>query len=343
MNAVSDYAVGQAGTLPALTLEEVLADIRQLPSLPAVVGELIRTLDNESAGIDQLAEGIAKDQSLAARALRVANSPFYGIQHKVSSIHDAIVILGFRAVGSLVMAASVTGYFTPPKGVPFDLGHFWRHGLGTALCARALARHAGLDTEAGFSAGLLHDIGVLMLLTTRPEHYARVLAHREEQDCHVPEAELAMLGFDHAQAGEALTSRWRFPADIVRAVALHHKPEGRYGDATGVPSPPAPLMEHLSNRLGGQTTVAKSLLIPGGEGSVESRSRGDGGRASLADVVHVANILAHALDLAGAPQALVPPLCSAAWRRLGLDAATLRRMLPGIEQEHESYCALLAA
>lgn len=281
-----------------LTLEEVLADIRQLPSLPEVVGELIRTLDNESAGIDQLAEGIAKDQSLAARALRVANSPFYGIQHKVSSIHDAIVILGFRAVGSLVMAASVTGYFTPPKGVPFDLGHFWRHGLGTALCARALARHAGLDTEAGFSAGLLHDIGVLMLLTTRPEHYARVLAYREEHDSHIPEAERAILGFDHAQAGEALTSRWRFPADIVRAVALHHAPEGRPENSAA---------------------------------------------ASLADVVHVANILAHALDLAGAPLALVPPLRDAAWHRLGLDAAKLKAMLPGIEQEHESYCALLGA
>lgn len=298
MNAVSDCTVDRAGALPMLTLEAVLADIRQLPSLPAVVGELIRTLDNESAGIDQLAEGIARDQSLAARALRVANSSFYGIQHKVSSIHDAIVILGFRAVGSLVMAASVTGYFTPPQGVPFDLGHFWRHGLGTALCARALARHAGLDTEAGFSAGLLHDIGVLMLLTTRPEHYARVLAHRKEHDCHVPEAERAILGFDHAQAGAALASRWRFPADIVRAVALHHAPEGRPENAA---------------------------------------------TASLCDVVHVANILAHALDLAGAPQVLVPALSAAAWHRLGLDAAMLKRMLPGIEQEHESYCALLAA
>ncbi len=290
--------VPPASGLPPLTLAEVLADIRQLPSLPAVVGELIRTLDNESAGIDQLAEGIAKDQSLAARALRVANSPFYGIQHKVSSIHDAIVILGFRAVGSLVMAASVTGYFTPPRDVPFNLDHFWRHGIGTALCARALARHAGLDTEAGFSAGLLHDIGVLMLLTTRPEHYAGVLAYRDEHDCHVPEAERAILGFDHAQAGEALTSRWRFPLEIVRAVALHHAPAG-----------------HLENYLA----------------------------ASLADVVHVANILAHALDLAGSPTALVPPLDSGAWRRLRLDAASVKALLPGIEQEHESYCALLAA
>lgn len=281
-----------------LTLEEILADIRQLPSLPAVVGELIRTLDNESAGIEQLAEGIAKDQSLAARALRVANSPFYGIQHKVASIHDAIVILGFRAVGSLVMAASVTSYFKPPPEVDFDPTRFWRHGIGVALCARALAREVGLDTETAFTAGLLHDIGVLMLLTTRPEHYAAVLAARHERDCALVEAERDLLGFDHAAAGAALAERWRLPDEIARAVAQHHAPE------------------------------------PGRDAAA---------RLSLADVVHVANALAHALDLAGDPDALVPGLDAAAWRRIGLAERRLRDLLPDIEREHEGYCAMLAA
>ena len=280
------------------SLEEVLADIQQLPSLPAVVGELIRTLDNEAAGVDQLAEGIAKDQSLAARALRVANSSFYGIPHKVASIHDAIVILGFRAVGSLVTAASVTSYFKPPPHVAFDPTRFWRHGIGAALCARALAREVGLDAEAAFTAGLLHDIGVLMLLTSRPEHYAEVFALRQERDCSLLEAEQALLGFDHAAAGAALATRWRFPDAVARAVALHHAPE------SGVDGAAAP---------------------------------------TLADVAHVANILAHALDLAGDPDALVPPLDAAAWRRLGLDERRLRALLPAIEREHEGYCALLAA
>lgn len=281
-----------------LTLDEVLADIRQLPSLPAVVGELIRTLDNEAAGIDQLAEGIAKDQSLAARALRVANSSFYGIPHKVASIHDAIVILGFRAVGSLVTAASVTSFFKPPPEVPFDPIRFWRHGIGAALCARALAREAGLDTEAAFTAGLLHDIGVLMLLTARPRHYAEVLARRQERDCLLVEAEQELLGFDHAAAGAALASRWRFPDEVVRAVALHH------------------------------------TLEPGREGAAQP---------TLVDVAHVANILAHALDLAGDPDALVPPLDTTSWQRLGLDAQRLKGLLPDIEREHEGYCAMLAA
>ena len=284
------HRLAAAGAAP-LSLEQVLADIRQLPSLPAVVGELVKTLNNEFADIGQIAKGIAKDQSLAARALRVANSPFYGIQHEVASIHEAIVILGFRAVGSLVMAASVMGYFPLPVGIAFDLTRFWRHGIGTALCARALARASGGDAETAFTVGLLHDIGVLLLATTRPTHYAKVLAWRAANDCLLVEAEQAVLGFDHAQAGEALASRWGFPAGIARAVALHHAP---------------------------------------------------GGGGDMVAVAHVANILAHALDLAGDPRARVPPLDMETWRRLGLDRATLKALLAGIEQEHENYCALLA-
>ncbi len=281
-----------------LSLEDVLADIRKLPSLPAVVSELIRTLDNELTEVEQIAEGIAKDQSLAARALRVANSPFYGVQHKVASIHEAIVILGFRAVGSLVMAASVTNYFPAPMGGIFDPVSYWRHGIGAAICARALAREVGLDTEAAFSAGLLHDIGVLMLLTTRAEHYARVFEARQHRDCTLAAAERDVLGFDHAEAGAALAARWQLPDEIVRAVAQHHAPE------------------------------------PGRDASAA---------ATLADVVHVANILAHALDLAGDPAAQVPPLDPASWHRIGLRGQRLGELLPNIEREHESYCALLMA
>ena len=276
-----------------LTLDEVVASVGQLPALPAVVDELIRAFENEAVGVDELAGGVAKDQALAARVLRVANSPFYGVQQKVASIHDAIVVLGFRAVGSLVMAASVTGYFSPAEQSTFDLAGFWRHSIGAALCAKALARRTGLDAESGFTAGLLHDIGRLMLVTTHSMHYAKVLAWREEHDCLIHRAERHVLGFDHAQAGEILARRWRFPPDIVRAVAQHHAPA-----------------------------------------AADARS--------LADVAHVANILAHALDLGGEAQAMVPPLDPGAWRRLGLDGPALKSMVAGIEREHESYCALLA-
>lgn len=277
-----------------LTLDDVLADIRQLPSLPALVGELVLALQNEASDISQLADGIARDQALAARTLRVANSPFYGNPNKVASIHDAIVILGYRAVGNLVMAASLTGLFLPAPQTGFNLGRFWRHGIATALAARALARGSGLDAEAAFSAGLLHDIGVLVLLTTRPHEYTRVLAQRAARDCELAVVERELLGFDHAQVGAALADRWLFPAEIARAVALHHSP-----------------------------------------------SAVDGGSNALIDVVHVADVLAHALDLADAPDEWVPVLDALSWGRLGLNAGRVKSLLPGIEVEHGGYCALL--
>jgi HD-like signal output (HDOD) protein len=131
--------------LTPLTLEEVLADVQQLPSLPAVIGELIATLDNENANIDQLADGIAKDQSLAARALRVANSSFFGIQHKVASIHDAIVILGFRAVGSLVTAASITSFFSRQRN-PGSISFASGATASAPPCARGRWREASRAT-----------------------------------------------------------------------------------------------------------------------------------------------------------------------------------------------------
>lgn len=188
--------------MTAPSLDDLLAEIRQLPSLPAIVNRLIESLDNEALGVDELAQGIAMDQALAARALRVANSPFYGVQHEVATIHDAILVLGFRAVSSLVMAASVTRYFTPQADSNFDLTRFWHHCIATALAGRGLAKATGLKPESGFTAGLLHDIGRLLLVTTRPRHYALVVACQSERDCLMHEAERQMLGFDHAQAGE---------------------------------------------------------------------------------------------------------------------------------------------
>lgn len=276
-----------------LTMADVLADIRELPSLPSAVDALIAALDDDTINIDALAHDIAKDQALSARALRVANSPFYGVQHKVASIHDAIVVLGLKAVGSLIMAASVSSHLKPRADSGFDLSRFWRHSIGTALCARALARRARLAPEIGFTAGLLHDIGLLLLATTRPEHFGRIMAWRDEQDCLTHTAEHHVLGFDHAAIGAALAERWHFPPVIVRAVAHHH---------------------HLEDDV----------------------------KATMADVVHVANALARALDLGGEPNALVPPLDAGAWHRLDLSEAAVSALLAKIEREHESYCTLLA-
>lgn len=210
-----------------LDLAQVIGRIGTLPSLPAVILELIQSLGDDSVDTHLLAKKIASDQALVAKMLRVANSSFYGLQGKVTSIQDVIVVLGLRSVRTLAMAAAVTGSFSQRHAVAgFDFSAFWRHSMGTALCARALARRLKLSEESAFTAALLHDIGRLALAACFPAHLTAVLAWRAEHDCLSLQAEHAVIGIDHAMIGEALAAHWKFPLLIQEAVALHHSLDG---------------------------------------------------------------------------------------------------------------------
>jgi putative nucleotidyltransferase with HDIG domain len=279
--------------LNQITLASIVDNINRLPSLPSVVNELIVALGNKSVNVDELAHGIEKDQALSARALRVANSPFYGVRQPIGSIHDAIVVLGFRAVSSLVTTAALTNFFKVPELAWFDQSTFWRKSLGTAVCCRKMASLVGMDPEVGFTAGLLHDIGRLILVVCCPKQYQAVMVWRAEQDCFLFDAEKQILGVSHTQAGEALAKHWNFAPVVRDAIAYHH-------------TPPA------------------------------------SSTATMVDLVHVADILAQALDMARDPQNIVSKIDPAAWQRLGLDWDRLNTVLPGIEHEFESYDTLLA-
>lgn len=206
----------------------VAAQVDRLPALPDVVVELIGSIDDPDADTDLLARKIARDQALVARLLRVANSSFYGLQGKVSSVHDAIVVLGFRGVRTLATAAAVTGCFSA-QGLAsrFDFRAFWAHSLGVALCARGIARRLRANEENAFTAALLHDVGRLVLASRFPHHFDAVVAYRERCDCLWQEAERDVLGIDHAQIGCALAGRWRFAPLVGEAIAWHHRPESR--------------------------------------------------------------------------------------------------------------------
>ncbi|MFZ5484571.1 MAG: HDOD domain-containing protein [Pseudomonadota bacterium] len=225
-----------------ITPAQVLDNIHRLPSLPGVVNELILAMSDESLRVDDLAHGIEKDQALSARALRVANSPFYGLPKPVSSIHDAVVVLGFRAVGSLVTTAALTDFFRMPALDWFDPSTFWHHSLGAAVCGRKLAARAGMDPEVGFTAGLLHDIGRLLLVVGHTRQYQATLAWRDAHDAPLIQAERAVLELTHAEAGAALAGHWNFPPEIQNAVAFHHQPDQ-------APEPRPAYLAHLSDAL----------------------------------------------------------------------------------------------
>lgn len=249
--------------------DSIFRGIGKLPSLPAVAVELLASIDDENADASVIAHKIARDQALVARLLRIANSPFYGLQNQVNSIQDAVVVLGLRNVRMLATAALVAKSFAGASASGFDFRVFWRHAIATALCARALARRLRLPEENAFTAGLLHDLGRLVLASCFPEHLAEVVAYQTRLDCYSIDAERAVLATDHAQIGQLLAERWRFPAELAGAIADHHAPD-------------------------------------------------EGAGRSPAAIVHVANAIAHALDLAGAPQEMVPRILPAAWNAVGL-------------------------
>ncbi|MBN8283231.1 HDOD domain-containing protein [Zoogloea sp.] len=216
-------------------LEEMVSHVQKLPAMPVVAMEVLQSMSGTDTDIDALAKRIAQDQAIAARVLRVANSPFYGLQSKVGSIHDAIVVLGLSSVRSLVLAAAVITGLPGGRCPDFSQSRFWRHVLGVAAAARALARPLRRPPEPLFVAGLLHDIGRLAMMTIYPEDLCRVLAEVQARDCTLLEAERRHFGFDHARVGAELARRWNFPADIVDALAWHHDPaQGIPGGLAGI-------------------------------------------------------------------------------------------------------------
>lgn len=195
---------------------------KTLPSLPKIVVELMESMRQESLSIDDFSRTLAQDHAMAAKALKLANSSFYGLTRTVVTVSDAVAILGMRAVYSIVQAAAVTQAMPRPSGQALDFDQFWRHSMGVALCARDLANRCELDSDLAFTAGLLHDLGRLVLATQVPERLGQVLAYRQQHDCLLHEAERELLGFDHADVGRLLTEQWRIGPELVHAVASHH-------------------------------------------------------------------------------------------------------------------------
>ncbi|CAM2908637.1 HDOD domain-containing protein [Janthinobacterium lividum] len=224
-----------------LSFEHIIRQIQELPSLPVVVLELLSSMDQDDTDVHVLAQKIELDQALAAKTLRIANSSFYGMQSKVTSIPQAVSVLGFHSIRTVVTACALTGSFAPVSG-GFDFQAFWRHSLATAIAARLLAPHLRVNPETAFTAGLLHDLGTLVLVTRFPAEHALVRSYRQAHDCQMADAELAVIGIDHAQVGSALAAYWKFPEAIQQAVADHHAIDRL--EAGGLP-----LAVHLANAV----------------------------------------------------------------------------------------------
>jgi HD-like signal output (HDOD) protein len=207
------------------TLLKKVEDLRQIPTIPAVLAPLLRYLQlpMEELDVHKVTDMIAEDNSLAAQCLQMANSPLFGRWQKVESLRGAIVGLGFQRVSDIAMSCSVLNLFPKDKGI--DPVAFWEHSLGCALVCRHFARKISYpDPSKAYLAGLLHDIGIIVNLWTLPQEFVGAFELAAAKGIPLHEAEQEVLGFTHCESGRLLAERWELAPDLTEVVALHHNP-----------------------------------------------------------------------------------------------------------------------
>jgi len=287
-----------------MTLEQLAQRMDRLADMSPVRSQLLQCLTQEDPDLSRLVSWVEKDPVIAARVLRVANSPFFGLAHEVDSIGHAVSLVGLRSLQSMALAVAVMEQFKPsdPRLQSAHQEH-WRHSVAVAVCTQALARRARIAVDTAFSAGLLHDLGHLVMLTIDPQRYGEAQDRMRQADvCEGTrsitqiklEAEQAVWGFDHCQVGDMLAQRWQLPASLRRCMALHHRCDDPQADR-------------------------------------------------LVWLVLVGHALAHALDLLHSPDDQVPEVHPSVWDGLGLDWSDSDALLAGIEERFAVVCQQLVS
>jgi putative nucleotidyltransferase with HDIG domain len=187
-----------------------------VPSAPEVLLEILQLLEDDAGDMRRLFGAVERDPGLTAKVLRTANGSFFGQSRTVDSIERATLVLGVAMVRSLAISAAVFDRVGSALPGPF-VDRIWRHSLATATVARALASRVAADRDAAFTAGLLHDAGMMLLLRRHPDLY-----RGRDVDAPTEDLERAAVGVDHGVVAGWLFDAWRLPAVLVEAIAQHH-------------------------------------------------------------------------------------------------------------------------
>jgi putative nucleotidyltransferase with HDIG domain len=208
-------------------LERVIATLDVFPlSRAEVIRSVMSLTANLDAGIGELSDAISTDPALTGKILRLSNSPFYGRMRQVASLEQAIMILGFQTIRSLVVATSTAAMFKSGKDKQLQ-DDLWRHSLAVAVASRIIAQRNNVSlSEEAFITGLMHDIAKPVLLQRFPDEYKPVIEAIRDGGQDEIEVEREMLGFTHADLCVHILEHWNFPVELTRAAGRHHDYDG---------------------------------------------------------------------------------------------------------------------
>lgn len=204
------------------TLEKIISSLGELPSAPLILEQALRLTSDLKSNIDDISKAILADQVLTAKVIRLSNSPIFGRSRKIDSLHEAISVLGYDQIKSLIITATTFQIFGSTN--QREIAHIlWLHSLATALGSRIVAKSKStLDKEEAYLCGLLHDIGKLAILLISPTITAKVIKISKENGISIFQVENEELGFNHIDVGKALLKKWKFPDHLIDEISGHH-------------------------------------------------------------------------------------------------------------------------
>jgi HD-like signal output (HDOD) protein len=210
---------------------DIVSTIENIPSQPALYREIVEELESPYTSMKVVGEIISKDIWMTAKILQVINSAFFGLPQHISDPRQAVVFLGLDAIKGLVLAAGVFSSFDEHSARGLSIDRLWSHSIAVGSLARKIARGESCEQQMvddSLVAGMLHDIGRLLIAVNLPEQYSETLAIAHENNCALWKAEREILGTTHSEIGAYLIGLWGLTDSIIEALAFHHYPERGY-------------------------------------------------------------------------------------------------------------------